>query len=444
MFRGETMRTLSRFLALAAVGLMLTGCLSVGQIARRGTTVDEGIGALSNRAILINLVRASRGEPLYFLSVTQVQGTGTTDAHLGIPGFSEGPTLKGSGKDFSFGSGSTFLDNSLSTQVQMAAPYTKDFYNGIMSPLGLDDVNLLLHQGFPRELVYYLAIDHAKFTDVSDPTNSFIVYNDPGLGTGGRPPPTADSPVDLTVLPPNPKAAPDFYQFEYVMDLAMSAGFTTEVTPPPDCTEGDVPAAQQTEMHRKACNKPAPAQDVLGQTSNGAVQFILQPKADKAAGVRLCFERSMAVGLGLLALDLANAQTSPEKRPIYCGLEGERAGKQVVSIPPNHVYRIEISTRSIYGIFHYLGKMMGPNAEIPQLVDYRVRGEASPTGPILAINSSTSDCFTWTGYGGRQSCVPNGPAGETTRQIFTMLNTLVALKQAPGDLPIAQTVVVAP
>lgn len=424
------MRTFARLAAFAAAGLMLTGCLSVGQLARRGTTVDEGIGTLSNRAILINLARASRQEPLYFLTVTSVNGQGTTDLHLGDPQFLEGPTLKGAGKDFTFNGNSIFLDNSVNTQVQLGSPYSKDFYNGIMSPLGLDDVNLLLHQGFPRELVYYLVIDHAKFTNVDNPADSFVVYNDPQLAGAAA------------SLPPDTTIPPTFAQFNTVMALAMTTGFVTEVTPPPDCSPAAL--AQASEGRKKACDKKEAVQQVGGEVANGAVQFVLQPKAEKGAGVRLCFERTMAVGLGAAALKFADAQADPERRPIYCGLEGERGAKQVVRLLNGQVYKIEIFTRSIYAIYQYLGRMMTPGGVIPDLVDYQARGEETPTGPIFVVNSSFTDCFAATDYRGRNYCVPNDSSGATTRQIFTMLNTLVALKQSPGDLPAAQTVLVAP
>ena len=116
---------------------------------------------------------------------------------------------------FSGTTGSQFIDNTTNTNFQMGVYTTKDFYTGIMEPLTLNDVDLLLHQGLPRELVYYLVIDKAKFTNPDDPKDSFFVYNDPAMR----------GPLSL----PGPGYKPTFAAFQYVMQLAMTTGFVTEV-----------------------------------------------------------------------------------------------------------------------------------------------------------------------------------------------------------------------
>ena len=59
---GLIMRTTMRLIVLAAVALTLGGCVASGSLAARGVSIDQGVGSLSNRAILLNLARASQAE----------------------------------------------------------------------------------------------------------------------------------------------------------------------------------------------------------------------------------------------------------------------------------------------------------------------------------------------------------------------------------------------
>src|SRR5580698_2403107 len=141
---GLVMIESARILVLAAFCLTLTACVSAGGLATRGTSIDEGVGAMSNRGILLNLARASRGEPLYFVSIGTIQAQGSTDLRLGAPAFTEGPALTNVAKQVIAGGTSTFLDNTINTNFQMGVSNTQTFYEGILQPLGLNDIDLLL------------------------------------------------------------------------------------------------------------------------------------------------------------------------------------------------------------------------------------------------------------------------------------------------------------
>jgi hypothetical protein len=89
--------------------------------------------------------------------------------------------------------------------------------------------------------------------------------------------------------------------------------------------------------------------------------------------------------------------------------------------------------------------MNAPPNQQPTLKDYNVPSETTPTGPLLTITTASAfgGCFTSIRYGFKSYCVPEDGA-QTTKQVFNVLSALVALKQSPGDLPVAQSVVIAP
>ena len=90
------------FAKFAAIGLsgLLSGCLALGDIDRRATTFDQGVGSFQNRAVLLNLARASLKEPMYFVSIGATQAQGTEDLRASVPSFGEGPNLTATTRAF--------------------------------------------------------------------------------------------------------------------------------------------------------------------------------------------------------------------------------------------------------------------------------------------------------------------------------------------------------
>jgi hypothetical protein len=423
------MRASARVVVLVAISLLLSACVSAGSLATRGTTLDEGVGQMANRGILLNLARASRGEPLYFVSIGTIQAQGTTDLRLGAPAFTEGPALFGvagiAAKQVLSGGTSTYLDNTINTNFQMGVFNTQTFYEGMLQPLGLNDIDLLLHQGFSREMVFYLVIEKAKITPCplqpgSDPC---IVYNDP--------------------------SNPSYLMFQGAIEAAMEHGLITEV---PQSTESLVAptdaATDQGAAGARAATKAA-VEQVTAQSNGdigraGSIDFVLRAPTDSPKA-QLCFERALSTTAAKKEFDQLTAEKKP---PFYCGTGHKRGSAPLtVRLFDGRDYQIVVTTRSIYGIFNYLGAVMNtPTKQQPVLVDYKVPSEVTPVGPLLTVTQGGilgTGCFTAVNYGGRGYCVPQESA-QTTKQVFNVLSALVALKQSPGDLPASQTVLVAP
>jgi hypothetical protein len=419
------MRISARAFVPAVVSLLLSACVSAGSLANRGTSIDEGVGQMANRGILLNLARASRGEPLYFVSIGNVQAQGTTDLRLGAPAFTEGASLPLAARQIVQSGTSTFLDNTINTNFQMGVFNTQTFYEGMLQPLGLNDIDLLLHQGFSREMVFYLVIEKAKITPCpltpgSDPC---IVNNDP--------------------------SNPSYLMFQGAIEAAMEHGLVTEVPQSSDSLVAptnpatDEGAAGAREQAHEAISQVA-AQSTGDVGKAGKIDFVIKPQADEPKA-QLCFERALSTAAAKKEFDQLTAEKKP---PFYCGTGHKRGnGTLTVRLFDGKDYQIVVTTRSIYGIFNYLGAVMNtPPGKAPVLVDYHIPSEVTPTGPLLTVTSGGllgAGCFTAVNYGGKGYCVPQESA-QTTKQVFNVLSALVALKQSPGDLPVAQTVLVAP
>jgi hypothetical protein len=403
-------------LALAASSaLLLSGCLTFGKVDRRATLINEGVGAGSNRAVLLNLVRASRSEPLYFLSVTTLHATSTGDLKLGLPQATLGPVDLPKvqvAQNYTFGSNaSNILDNNTTTSFDVGVLNSKDFYNGLLAPLGVEDVDLLLHQGFSRELVFDLVIDHAKITEVTAQNDHkplrppYVVYNDPTAAGFALP-----------------------LGFEYFIQQAMIHGLTTETV------SGSGAATEKAEG--------SPAKGIPELLSAVAAALTKKPSSPKVA---LCYEPALAAPDAQVQSDLTGSKS-------ICGQKDNQPASDQASAPlfvnlttpdgKTHYLEIEVTTRSIFGIFNYLGEMIANRDEAEVRLHQYTTVERSNTDPILTLVNRGGDlggCFTAVTYAGGRYCVPQ-EGSDNTKRVFAMLNMLIALKQSPGDLPTTQTV----
>ncbi len=392
-----------RLIAVAAASTMLSGCLTYGSIQNRGATINEGVGDMQNRGTLLNLVRASRSEPLYFLSINQVQAQSSATLNLGLPQVVARGLLPASAMipkgTLIFGNNNTnTVNTNTNTNFQVGVYNSKDFYSGLLTPLGLDEVDLLFHQGFSRELIFFLVIDKVKVTPQPS-GEAYILYNDPSNPAG-------------------------FSAFKALIQNAMEFGITTEV--PAKESEG---GPEQVKAQSGGSQGAA-----LGNA--GAIQFMLTAQ-NPPSRAQLCFERALATAAAKQQFDkLANP-------PAYCGEERHEATNTTYVVLNGQELKIEVTTRSTYGIFNYLGRIM---PDPPVLQAFPLPAETALSGPLLTVvprGDVPGGCFTAIDYGGKSYCVPEEDAA-TTKSIFNILTALVALKQSPGDLPATQSVLIAP
>jgi hypothetical protein len=99
--------------------------------------------------------------------------------------------------------------------------------------------------------------------------------------------------------------------------------------------------------------------------------------------------------------------------------------------------RYEITTRSTYGIYQFLGRILatGMGDQI-RLRGHREQDEDPRL--LTVVDGQQNGCFVDLKFDGYY-CVPRQGA-ENTKRIFSLLAQLLALKTQPGDLAITPTV----
>jgi hypothetical protein len=398
---------------VALLATALSGCIAFGSIDKRVQSINRGVANAQNTALLMNVVRASLSEPLYFTSTSAVHGAGTEEFDFSLPSVSFGPGLVDAQRNYTIGATNS-LNSNTSTSFDVDVLGSKDFYAGMLTPLEADDVNLLFSQGYSREMVLYLVVDRLKVTDVS------------ALAPG------ADDSHAPTAVYFNDPTNPTFAIFKTFVDQAMLHGLTTEMIPPP---EAPPPAADQSKAGGGAV--------FTGGTLNIVVSQA-EKKDDAGPKARLCYDWA-------LATETAKRDFTAESP--RCGALSAEQAKAVVrggsSVLPVKIgdrrYEIVVYTRSIFGVFKYLGGLVAHDRESAVRLHHysELTSEETNDGQLLDIGRRGGDCFAQVNYRGGEYCVPNH-GSENTKTIFNVLNALLALKTSPGDLPATQTVRITP
>ena len=405
-----------RALLAAILLLTLTGCVAVGVLDHTASTIDHSVGTARNNSILLNIMRASRHEPLYFYSVSRVSGAGIADLKISFPAFTVGPNRTVGQKNFTFGlNGLNALDTQESGSFDIAVLESKNFYEGMLQPLTLEEVGVLLGQGFPRELVYRIAVESATvYGDLGDgkPPSLHRYLNDPSSQSHGA--------------------------FNLLFAGAMSRGITVESfqlpTPPPAGAKSD--DAPHVKTLSRLCVDPALIEDPSAMTDVDATgNRCGQRELPTTAAAPAPSELKTAYEVCVKEDEVRKAQ----KTPTSAAPSAVSAANRACAHLGGHVIALQLNTRSLFGIYSYLGALMRNEGNEP-LMNLGAGVEPRTSGLLLDIrrDAVTAKCFARAKLG-QAYCIPEDGA-QNLKIVFSLLNSLQALKTSPGDLPITPAV----
>lgn len=377
-----------RWLAAAMIAAALSGCAYVDSVSSRYDNVNRNADYARNQAILLNIVRASESAPLNFVAFSRVTAGTTANASAGLPTFALGPTsLPGvSGRDAIISdrvlNGSTGVTNSMDLTVLDS----HDFYTALLNPVDLPTLTYFIQQGYSRELLFRLFTDSVR---MQIGAQHIEFRNEPGA--------------------PCYKLRGVSFCFDDVLHNAIGAGLTAETK--------------------------------LGAGSNGKIIF-----------GRFCFDPILAqrAFMRYPRWFFAKMLARPTQHRPLCGkgtwhpqtLNGT-TDTLTFDLPHSRFGHIHfrIITRSTFGIYQYLGRVLAEGKEREVTVE-REGGEPHEIRELLAVTSAPSDgCFVKTTYRGSFYCVPN--RATYTKRIFSLLAQLIALKTHTSDLAVLPTVRVA-
>lgn len=165
-----------RCLRLVAA-LLLCSCIGCGTADHYETRLDSmnrSVATARNEMILLNVLRARYSHPLSFISVTSLSASQGGGGNLGLPTLTFGPVQTDLQRQFVFGNNSVAA--TINGNITVAPLETREFYQGLLQPIGLPAVQFLLAQGYPRQILFLLLVESIRLRGAS---GEMLLYNNP-------------------------------------------------------------------------------------------------------------------------------------------------------------------------------------------------------------------------------------------------------------------------
>jgi hypothetical protein len=397
-----------RFKLLVLLCALVTGCVDYS-LAPRAYDINQGTQNLRESAILLNIVRASRSEPLNFVPLSKYTGTGSVSLSESFlknqfPNPGSSAISQAFSSSASAGQGNAFDVGTLEN---------KEFYGGFMSPLNLESLNLLLNAGLNKELVLHSVLDGFRvrlagrsLLFVNNPDDD-VPYNSMPCTSLYNGTESAFEPVASSQIWREPGAC-RYQKFLYFLRVAIRWGVTVEAR------------ASRT----KSTGKGKSGSD----DSSPVVQYFV------------CYDPAIALENGMGGSPDAAGACGSRNRDAEQTREFQfrfRFNTPIEGVAP--------VVRSPYAVFQYYGHLLANQMHEPvELSEISRRKDARREARLLTIEQGPSvDCFTETFYAGTRYCVPNQNS-KNTKEAFVLLNTLVAISTNRSALPVTPTFVLTP
>jgi hypothetical protein len=464
--------------------ISLCGCQFFDKATYEPRSYELNLGTqnLREELVLLNVVRASRFEPLNFTTLSKYTASGSVTAG--------GSFARNLGVDYALvnrGSPTSFVTagatpanvfgatagGSTSNSFDVVSLDNNDFYNNFLQTLTPENVNLLVNAGLSREVVFYSvikAIDinlttpdgkslfggvYPRLRFLNDPTNA-TWDGIPGEASYNQCESEAKRDFDWLADPSaKPGWAPfitSFWKGRHITDCsyqkarllieaALRYGVTTKVI-----TNSQTP--QQTKIDVKKDDKQtvivvsppqAPGSNAGAKTpglgnANQKVILCFDPTIAAYYNEKIKFNVGQICSEDGKTKSASKTSTTPQTNI-----------ETLLTQPlPTHLGKYDESMvpilRSPYNVFQYYGSLLKTKhvPDVTQVAEQRTGGRT-----LFEVRPDLAGCFVHVNYAGEGYCVPQDDAGNT-KEVLTVLIALVNLSTVRNSLPYTNSVLAQP
>ncbi len=416
-------------LAYVVIACAVSACALTDPVDNRYDTIGRSLAKARNEAIFLNIVRASHDYPLAFTTISQVTPSMTNTSSLGLPNFLFGPhvalfpapgtpnptaaaaPLFTPGRDVIFNNSVASDSTAVSSNFNVSTQETSTFYLGFLKPIDLQTLDYFIHQGYSRELLFWL------FTDT-------VEIQAGGRTIGMR----YDPPVDYGCDP----SALKRLCFADFMLVATGAGLTVE--------ELTLASAGGAAKGASGGGGGAKSETTI------FARFCFDPVLGKRAQARM--GQSQLRIVKAFNISLAGPKCGSRWDPVA---QAKKPQPDTLNFDVGP-YHFKISPRSAYGVFEFLGKLIKMQRDHP---DQSAKAFVPSNRPeilglpnlstveddqdvITVVLNTQTDCFSHTWFIDGDYCVPESAAN--TKRIFGLLAQLIAIETSASDLSITPIV----
>lgn len=351
-------------------------CSSVDDLESRVTQMDRTVSEASNKAILLNVVRASLSEPLNNTSLSGFDGHQGFQATLGIPNITVGGVRANSTQYVTTGS-SGYV--SASDDFHVSSNDDSATYTALNTPLNPAVIAYFIAQEYPRELILFLATSRIRAVDARS----------------GR----------------------------LLFDYANRGVTRAEVERSPGRTEFEGFATQLQDLIDGGLTAQVSASEVLSPSNSPASKFCFDP----------LLPRPYDVGLHPEIKPISLSPSCGKAKFVKLGSKemAPAASYDFVAGP----VRYELFLRSAFGIYNYIGLLVNEHARVAILKDEV--DQADPYLVTVVHEEPPEGCFVSEEYRGVFYCVPNG--ATTTKKIFSIVHSIIKINTTSQPQPTTPT-----
>lgn len=137
---------------IAALGMALAGCAATTTTSKVAVDYNRIFASARNEVLVTNILRAADREPLQFSTMGTVTGTVRNSGTIDLPI----PSLIGKGATIL--SPEITVNEGINPNVSIIPLSSKEFTEGILRPVTLDEVSYFINQGWDPELVLELVV----------------------------------------------------------------------------------------------------------------------------------------------------------------------------------------------------------------------------------------------------------------------------------------------
>jgi hypothetical protein len=406
---------LQRLVALLAC-LSLGACSFASAITRSSIDYNETVEDVTNNMLVVNILRARDGVPLYFTDLSQLRGSMTVQATAAasVP-FGNSDIANQKTRNIA----TAGLQLSTSPSFDLAPLNNKDFSNGLLTPIDVKYMQEYLQQGVPQNLLMHLMVDRIEFLQPPTRTEPLIVcsyQNTPrsfGVGAGGPCPPG-----NL------PRSEIDFESTVAGWNLPLIIHSYTALQPfgPP------------------LAISPGVRPSDLANTAKDELE--LRPLRGQAGRFQL-YTKRQAIAFCVPALDayfpadVSNGVLLAPKDACY-------ENQVIVNDPTNAggppQIRVSVYLRSIQGMFQYLGELVQIEKNNEALIAQGKRPAPLPLRFYIQEGLSADARFNVFYNGQVYHVEPNKPGTDDTLRVLSILNQLLNTIKNAAEIPSTKAV----
>jgi hypothetical protein len=393
------LRAPAKRLAALLVMATLSACSLADQLSGHSIEYNVQAETVKNETLLINILRAAYRRTLQFTDLSTISGQVSVSGTAGFSFPFWGP--RAGGQELSVANPSVSASNSPTYTVSVLN--TKEFYQGILTPIPMKTLSYYIHIGFPEYLLLTLVVSEIEY---GPPSARKRIAN------------VVDRKIDLPGFKPN-------LQFSDLLKKLIAMGLTTEEV------------EETTKLGRPfaAARYPSPT-DLANLDAKGIrvvpLEHALFQLEKIGSASRFCFDPNLAREPVYAGVPVGE---TGEKLPasLLCGAKYDFAsdGTAPGGSGAKPAAPLIIRTHSTEGVIYYLGEIVRrqlhlippPSGDWDPGIFHLREGD----GGVGAITAS---------YEGKAYHIDVDPTGaDRSSQVLDLVSELLAQNNSAKDLP---------